>query len=378
METKKEKKLLFCLSGGGTGGSVSPLLAAADAISERVGPRAEFFFIGTHAGPEKGMVGSRQIRFYPINAGKLRRYPDLRNLTDILNIIRGYFQSLAIFIRQRPDIVLTAGSYVSVPVAYAAWTLRIPVMAHQQDLRPGLANRLIAPLAARITTVFEKSVRDFGGKAVWTGNPVRQEFYAARAKSQDEKSRQTKRRFGLDGSQPVVLAIGGGTGALFINQLVADCREALLKSCQLIHVTGANKASREIQEQRPPNYHPYEFLGAEDVAAAIAAADLVVSRCGIGFLSELAFFSKSVILIPMPDTHQEDNALYFVSAGAAVMLDQRTARARDLLGKVRELIADATKRESLARAMRKMQPEDVNVRFVDAVLACVNHPARHP
>ncbi|MBU4014724.1 glycosyltransferase, partial [Patescibacteria group bacterium] len=168
---KNIKKIL--LTGGGTGGSVAPLLAISD-VGCRMSDVGKFKFtwIGTRNGVEKQMVQKENIKFISIASGKFRRYFSIKNFIDLFKIIFAFFQSLAILIKEKPALVMSAGSFVSVPVVWAAWLLRVPVLIHQQDVRHGLANKLMAPFANVITVTFEKSLADYGKKAVWTGNPA--------------------------------------------------------------------------------------------------------------------------------------------------------------------------------------------------------------
>lgn len=169
-------KILYC--GGGTMGSVSPLVAIHQKIVTHYSLRItdyESLWLGTIDGVEKQVIENAGIKFESIESGKLRRYFDLENFLDIFKLIISFFQALYWIIKFEPDIVLTAGSFVAVPVAYAAFFYNVPVFAHQQDVRVGLANKLIAPVTKKITVALEKSLQDFKKeKVVLVGNPVRQ------------------------------------------------------------------------------------------------------------------------------------------------------------------------------------------------------------
>ncbi|MBI4142622.1 glycosyltransferase [Candidatus Uhrbacteria bacterium] len=176
------------LVGGGTLGSVTPLLAVAeelqrqktvsDTVSEKV---SDTVFWGTRMGPERVLVEAMGIPFRSIPAGKLRRYWDARNLFDLFVVKWAFWVALVRLIRWRSSVVVGAGSFVQVPVLWAAWVLRIPIVIHQQDVRPGLANRLVAPFARAITATFPETARMFRGRPVTVvGNPVRRAVLAAR------------------------------------------------------------------------------------------------------------------------------------------------------------------------------------------------------
>ena len=308
-KTTKTRKIL--LSGGGTGGSVSPLLAVAEALKKK--GDFEFLFVGTANGPEKDMVAKAGLPFAVISSGKLRRYFDWHNFIDLFKIKLAFWQSLFLLIKNRPDLVITAGSFVAVPLVWAAGLLNIPCLVHQMDIRPGLANILMAPFAKFVTVTFEKSLMDYGAKAVWTGNPSQLSIINYQLSISD-----ARKFFNLKDGLPTVFVVGGGTGAVAINKLVEDNLVELSSFCQIIHSTGKGKMTSIKNE----NYHAFEFLNTEEMAKALLACDLVITRAGIGTLTDLVVFKKPAIIIPMPKTHQEENAQYFAEKGAGVYLKQ--------------------------------------------------------
>src|SRR3989339_1447610 len=164
-------RILF--SGGGTLGSVTPLIAIAQEIRKRQ-PQAEFLWLGTRNGPEISIVSRYGMPFEKIFSGKLRRYFSWHNFLDPFLILLGFFQALSTIIKFKPSAVMTAGGYVAVPVVWAAWLMRRPVTIHQEDVRPSITNKLTARFAGTITVTFQKSLADFPkGKTSWIGNPVR-------------------------------------------------------------------------------------------------------------------------------------------------------------------------------------------------------------
>ena len=299
MKSYNINKLL--LTGGGTGGSVTPLLAIIDELRKK-NKNFNYLWLGTKMGPERKMIEQENIRFISIIAGKWRRYFSFYNFIDLFKIKIAFWLSLFIMIKWRPNLIISAGSYVSVPVCWAGWILRIPVLIYQLDARPGLANKIMAPLAKRIAVVFKKSLNDYGKRAVLAGAMIRKEI--KEIKIEKYSARQ---KLGLNSSKPVVFIIGGGTGAMAINKLVKESLEELTKFCQIFHITGKNK---DISEEYN-NYKPYEFVNTDGLIKMFSASDIVVSRCGMGVLSELSYLGKPSILIPIPDSHQEDNAQIF-------------------------------------------------------------------
>ncbi len=369
---KNTKKIL--LTGGGTGGSVAPLLAVAEELCKPPsGFRATgWLWLGTKKGFEKQMVENAGIKFKPIFSGKFRRYFSWCNFIDIFFIFTGFIQSFFIILKWRPNLVMSAGSFVSVPVVWAAWLLRIPVLIHQQDARPGLANKLMAPFARIITVTFEKSLADYGEKAVWTGNPVRSKKFPPKAdhpRAEEVRSKKLE-EFGFKNDLPVVLVIGGGTGAMAINKLIGQSLDKLTKFCQIIHITGKNK--RTNTQHPTPNTQTYEFLNAQQMAEAYSASDIVVSRCGMSVLTELSYLVKPAILIPIPDSHQEENAEIFKEKNAAIVLDQKKLTGEILIDNIKKLINDKELRDEISNNIGQVIKRGANERIIKIIRQLVN------
>ncbi len=353
------------LVGGGSGGPVAPLLAVAEHI-KNTHPKAEFLFIGGRVGPEAAMAKRAGIRFVPITAGKWRRYFHFGNILTPLQVVIGFFQSWKILAKFRPDCVAGAGSFVQVPVIWAAWARRVPVALHQQDVLPGLANRLCEHAADKITVTFSDSLTDFSSglglfykknknKIVLTGNPSRESLKrSTRA--------QGLKRYGLKPDLPTVLVLGGGTGAAALNKLVADALPQLARVVQIIHSTGSGKSAGLRRE----NYQAYEFI--QDMAQAYAAADIVIARAGLSTITELSNLGKVSIIIPMPESHQELNGFLLYRQQAAIVLDQRGVSAEGLVQVVRRLLFEPALQERLKDNIGKIMPHDSNAKISDIIV----------
>lgn len=290
----QDKRKKIVLAGGGTLGSVSPLLAIAEKYP------ADYLFIGSKQGPEKKIVDSYNINFIAISSGKLRRYFSWQNFSDIFKIKLAWWQSIRILIRFKPNIVLTAGSFVAVPVAWAAWLLRIPVIVHQQDIQVGLANKMMAPIAKKITVLFNEQTKDFkASKVVVTGNPVRQATEVISEK-------------------PILVITGGGIGARGLNDFIKPFIPRLLTQYEVHHVLGSANWDQRLDL---PGYQPYKFL-VNGMVSLLAQADIIISRAGMSLISEAASLHKALILVPMPDSHQERNAVFLAKHNAAYMVRQ--------------------------------------------------------
>ncbi|HOX61040.1 MAG TPA: UDP-N-acetylglucosamine--N-acetylmuramyl-(pentapeptide) pyrophosphoryl-undecaprenol N-acetylglucosamine transferase [Candidatus Magasanikbacteria bacterium] len=332
-------KIIF--SGGFTLGPVTPLLALADLI-RREFPEAEFLWIGTIGGPEKEMVERRGIQFVGIPSGKIRRYLSLKNISDLYRIHHGYVVSKRILRKFKPDICITAGGFVSVPLHFAAKRLGIATWVHQQDLRLGFANKLMIPFARVFTVALEKNINVFPGKsAEWIGNPVRDEILHG-------DGERARTRFGIAPGRPVLFALGGGTGSTTVNRIVAEAVPHLAEFCDVLHLAGRDRP-KDICEKTAEHFSHYHFFDYFDgeMADAYALADVVVCRAGFGTLTELSALRKTAILVP-DEGHQEDNAKLFTEAGAAVVVDERVADGNYLANIVRELLIDKQSCQSMS------------------------------
>lgn len=362
---KKIYKLL--LIGGGTGGSVTPLLAITEELLVQKQDKFEFLWLGTKNGPEKQMVEKENIKFKAISGGKLRRYFSFKNIIDLFLILIGFFQSLIIILKFKPDLIISAGSFLSVPVVWAGWLLGVPSLIHQQDVLPGLANKLMAWFSRTITVTFNQSLADYGKKAVWTGNPVRKEI-----RNLKFGIGEIKEKWGLDNKFPAVLIIGGGTGAMAINNLVKQSINELTKFSQIILVSGKNKLPNfqfplGLSSGRRPisNFQYFEFLNVKQMAEAMNLADVVVSRCGMATLTELSYLGKPAILIPIPNSHQEQNARIF--RNSAIILDQNKLTPEKLLAEIKRLIDNKQLQNQLSQKISQVMKKDANQAMVSII-----------
>jgi len=342
-----EKRKKIILSGGGTGGSVTPLLAVAqELLKDR--ETVELVFVGSKNGPEKKIVGHfaskiGDLRFIPFIAGKWRRYLSWKNFGDIFIIIIAFFKSFGLLKQEKPDLIISAGSFVSVPLVWAAAFKKIPVVIHQQDARPGLANKLMAPWARVITVNFEKSLIDYGLRAVWVGNPL----IMVELDSPEATRRFVLEKYQLDERRPIILLIGGSLGAQALNNLLWSARFAL-SDYQIIHLSGAGKSLAQEREANLSYYQIFESLPHEEILKLISTATLVISRAGLGVLTELSLLNKPAIIIPIPNSHQEDNAAVFARIGAAIVLDQKKVTSDVLVATIKRVLNSPSERTMLA------------------------------
>ncbi len=357
----------FVVSGGGTLGPVTPLLAIIEEIKSR--GKHEFTWIGTYDGPEKMLVEKSGIRFIAIPAGRWRRYFTPRNLVDPFRVLFGFLRAFFILKKLRPDAVLTAGAFVAVPVAYAAGFLKIPVLVHQQDVAWGLANKLMVRHAKWVTANFPVSLRTaplrIRKQVILTGNPVRSFIKDG---FNDVPPRELLlQKFHLEEGVPVVLVLGGGTGALHLNQLVASAAKTITNDVQIIHVTGKGKAVPIEGLTNNSRYHHYEFFTSE-MRDALALADVVISRAGLATISELALLGKPTMLMPIPNSHQEENADYLAKEGAVIRLHEEKLTGEALAKAIMDFVHNAERQQAVGMRLQKLANPDAAAEIADLVL----------
>ena len=351
-------KIMF--SGGGTLGPVTPLLSIAETC-KKVYPEMQFVWVGTKNGPEKEVVENYKISFYPIGAGKWRRYWSWHNISDLFRIVVAFFQSILLLWHEKPDVLISAGGFVSVPLHWAGWLLGIPSWIHQQDIRVGLATKLMVPCAKKITVTLEETMRQLPQKkSEWTGNPARDLSFADRAVA--------RKFFNLNETDPVIFALGGGTGSQSVNEMILHSLSSLPKNYQVIHLTGKER-SGEMAERATksfPNYHVYKFF-TDEMKYAYAAADVVVARAGFGTLTELAMLSKAAVIIPMAGTHQEENAQFLAERTAAVVLHQELDNGLKLAKVIQRLMEIPDERLALGTVLHRVLPQASPVKILSIV-----------
>jgi UDP-N-acetylglucosamine--N-acetylmuramyl-(pentapeptide) pyrophosphoryl-undecaprenol N-acetylglucosamine transferase len=342
----KKKTILF--AGGGTIGPVTPLLAIYDEM-KYWHPDFSYNWVGTKHGPERKLVSQKHLPFYAVPEVKLDRFFSLRNLLVPFRMIWACIQAWRVLGSVRPDLILAAGGYVAVPIIWVAKIRGMKSHVHQLDVRPGLANKLAAPFADRITVTFETSLKDFSPKkTVYTGAFVRKDLQKTKTDT-----------FHLNKDKPVVLVFGGGTGAAAINELVWGGLEELLPHAQVIHITGKGKG-RDISKE---GYHQYEFL-TDEMAEAYEKSTVVVTRGGLGTFIELAALKKPALVIPIPGSHQEDNAELLFHAGAAVVLDQTSLSPQIFAEQIKKLLSDKGKQEKLSQKIGEFYEEHAIDRII--------------
>lgn len=345
---------------GAAGGHFYPLIAIAEALESIVAERRlvspRLYYLSDKQYDEQALF-AHNFEFTRIPAGKLRRYFSIENITDFFKTIQGFFKALWTLFRIYPDVVISKGSYASVPVVLAAAVLRIPIIIHESDAKPGRANLFAARFATRIAVSYDSSVQYFPvplrGKIARTGIPIRE-----RVQTPLEKTTAVA-KLALDASVPTVFILGGSSGSLRINETVLDALAELVSVANIYHQTGkthydAVSARAHVVlggSAHAERYHPVAFLSSEDMQAAAGAADLVISRAGATSIAEISLWQKPAILIPIPEAISHDqrtNAYAYAHTGAAVVLEEGNLTAHVLVSEVRRILTDTTTAHTMA------------------------------
>jgi UDP-N-acetylglucosamine--N-acetylmuramyl-(pentapeptide) pyrophosphoryl-undecaprenol N-acetylglucosamine transferase len=363
----KSGALRLLVSGGGTAGHVYPALAVLASWEESATPAPHVQWVGTPRGMERDIIAERGLPYHAVLAGPLRGKSVPATVVGLLRTLAGVVQALALVLRERPHAVLTTGGYASVPVALAAWLLRRPVVVFLPDVRPGLAVRVQARVAARVAASFEEACAHLPRrKTVVTGYPVRPALLEA-----DRDA--ARKRLGVEGDLPVLLLYGGSLGARTLNYGVAAVLPELLERCHFLHVSGHldhEELARRTADLPPAladRYHLHAFLG-DKLVDAMAAADLCVARAGASTLAELPAVGLPAVVVPGPFSDQEANAEFLESRGAAVTLSNEAAQAGALGGLVLDLLADPEARQRMAAASRELARPDAAERLIEKIV----------
>ena len=299
-------------TGGGSAGHVVPTLPVMEYLIAR---RWQVVFIGSTSGLEERLVKSLGVAFHGITTGKLRRYWSIDNLFDCFRVLVGVVQAIRILRKENPDVVFSKGGYVAFPTVFAAWLYGIPVVAHESDVSPGLANRLCFPFVYSLCVNFEStqaSVR----RLVVTGTPIRKALLEGDAESGRE-------RLGFRQNIPIILVVGGSLGARRLNRLIREALEQLTNEFNVVHVCGPGNLDETMKSNC--GYRQLEYVD-DGWGDLLACADVVVSRAGANSVYELLTLSKPNILVPLPANvsrgDQIENAEVARSAGCSTVLQE--------------------------------------------------------
>ncbi len=330
------------LTGGGTAGHVTPNLALIPLFRDK---GFRIHYIGSVDGMERKIIEDvNYVRYYGISSGKLRRYFHIKNFTDPFRILKGFFQAKKILKRLRPAVVFSKGGFVTVPVVIAAKMLKIPVVIHESDFTSGLANKIALPFANTMCTTFKETAAAAGKKGVFTGSPVRPSIF----EGDPERGRII---CGFEKGRPIILVIGGSSGAVAINNCVDEALDEMIEKYQVIHIRGIANIKKELEGKS--GYRQFGYVD-EELPHLLACADVIVSRAGANAIFEFSSLYKPMLLIPLPVSasrgDQMHNAKYFEQQGFCRVLRQEFLNVTTLIAGIEEVYSKRFEFETNMRA----------------------------
>jgi UDP-N-acetylglucosamine--N-acetylmuramyl-(pentapeptide) pyrophosphoryl-undecaprenol N-acetylglucosamine transferase len=375
------------ITGGGTAGHITPLLAIADEL-KATHPDFEILYIGQHNDPMRQIVDDNLSiqKSYSILAGKFRRYhgvgivshlldisTNLKNARDLIYFLFGFLQSLVILIINRPNLLFVKGGYVGLPVGLAAAFLKIPIVTHDSDCMPGLTNRLLSKYA--LLHAVGMPINYYNNtyqlkKLRYTGVPVRNDFLVYYPKS------EARKKFGLSLNDKVLAIVGGSLGAARLNHFVYKNIEIFNNNnIKLLWVTGTNthKQYSDLVDKKSMSI----FSFTNDLPSILNSADLVISRAGATAIAELAILEQPTILVPNPilaGGHQTQNAKKIEQEKAAVVLSEDMLNKNPLkLSEIAiNILNNKNKQDVLVRNIKKLAVSDSSLRIVKVIEEALN------
>ncbi|HHT56428.1 undecaprenyldiphospho-muramoylpentapeptide beta-N-acetylglucosaminyltransferase [Herbinix luporum] len=335
------------LTGGGTAGHVTPCIAMLPALKKE---GYDIHYIGSYKGIERKLIKEYDIPYYGISSGKLRRYLDLKNFTDPFKVLKGYFEAYKILKKIKPDILFSKGGFVTVPVVLAAKRCKIPIIIHESDMTPGLANKIAIPAAQKVCVNFPETMNHIPQKkAVLTGTPIRKELFSGnKIKGLDF--------CGFTANKPVIMVIGGSSGSKVINDVIRGMLPTLLRDFQVVHLCGKGNLDPKLDNLE--GYAQFEYIKKE-LSDLFAAANLVISRAGANAICEILALKIPNILIPLSlkasRGDQILNAESFESQGYSYVIKEEDLSVSSLMEAIQTVINN---KHSYIEAMKKSKLND--------------------
>jgi len=320
------------LTGGGSAGHVTPNMAIIPKLSEM---GYEIRYIGSYDGIERKLIEDLKIPYDGISSGKLRRYLSAKNFTDPFRIIKGLAEAKRLIKKHRPDVVFSKGGFVSVPVVMAAHKYKIPVIIHESDMTPGLANKIAIPYATKVCHNFPETANNIkGSKAVLTGSPIRTELFKG--------TKVTGLNLcGFTANKPVIMVVGGSLGSVVVNQAVRNALPVLLKNFQVVHLCGKDKLDRSYEGT--VGYKQFDYI-KDEMKDLFAMCDVIISRAGANAIFEILALKKPNILIPLSAKASRGdqilNAKSFKNQGFSYVIQEENLTAATLVTAVNEVFGN--------------------------------------
>jgi len=363
-----------------TGGHLTPALAIIDELKKD--PEAEIIFLGrsfaTEGDPapsaESAVIPNLGVKFFSLAAGRLQRRFTRHTLPSLSRVPWGVVQALGILSREKPDVLISFGSYVAFPSVVAAWILGIPTITHEQTIKAGLSNRLISAFARRIAVSWRDSEKFFPKKKViLTGNPIRREIL-------ELKRKRTLR--------PVIYITGGNQGSHAINEAAAEILPQLLETYEVVLQTGGSEVYKDydllmqkassLPKRLQNRFVCAKWFNSEEVADIFSRAWLVVSRAGANTVFELAALGIPAVFVPLPwagGDEQNHNAAVLAGVGAAVVLPQDKLTPRRLLASINHIIENYSSFKRGSKKASKFIETDASKKIIEEAIQLAHENA---
>lgn len=327
------KKII--LTGGGTAGHVTPNIALIPGL-KRLG--YDIKYIGSYDGIEKKLIEELGISYSGISSGKFRRYMSAKNFSDPFRVIKGFSEAKSIIKDYKPDIVFSKGGFVSVPVVLAARRYKVPVIIHESDMTPGLANKIAIPSATKVCHNFPETAEYLPkGKSVLTGSPIRAELLKG------DKLNGLK-MCDFTSGKPIIMVIGGSLGAVAVNNAVREALPELTADFQIVHLCGKGKTDESLNNKT--GYKQFEYI-KDELKDLFAMSDIIISRAGANAICEIAALKKPSILIPLSANASRGdqilNANSFKKQGFSEVIEEENLNKTLLIDTVHEVYENRSK-----------------------------------
>lgn len=335
------------LTGGGTAGHVTPNIALIPYLQKE---GYDVYYIGSNGGMEEELIKKCGIPYYGVSSGKLRRYFDKKNFSDIFKVLKGILQSKHIIKKIKPNVVFSKGGFVAVPVVVGAALNKVNVVCHESDITPGLANKLAMPFAKAVCTTFPEAVKHIkDNKGIHTGTPIRDMLF----KGSKEKGFEM---CGFSGNKPVILIMGGSQGSVKVNNSVRELLGKLLPKYDIVHLCGKGNLDENLNNKE--GYKQFEYV-SDELPNLFAMADMVISRAGSNAICEFLALHKPMLLIPLGKNASRGdqilNAQSFKKQGFAEVIDEEKMTKGSLFDTINRVYEN---RQGYINAMENSQVSD--------------------
>ncbi len=346
------------LTGGGTAGHVTPNIALIPYLKKE---GYDVYYIGSKGGMEEELIKKCDIPYYGVSSGKLRRYFDKKNFSDIFKVLKGIMQAKHIIRKIKPDVVFSKGGFVAVPVVVGAALNKVNVVCHESDITPGLANKLAMPFAKAVCTTFPEAVKHIkDNKGIYTGTPIRDMLFTGKKENGLEMC-------GFSDNKPVILIMGGSQGSVKVNNSVRELLSKLLPKYDIVHLCGKGNLDESLSDKE--GYKQFEYI-SDELPDLFAMADMVISRAGSNAICEFLALHKPMLLIPLGKNASRGdqilNAESFKKQGFAEVIDEEKMTKGSLFDTINRVYEN---RQSYIDAMESSQASDGIKSVMDIIKA---------